>query len=73
MIAQPLLDQVLNLSVDERYELISVIEQSVEPSAELEALMATEAEDRVAAIERGELKTIDGPTAMAALRAKYAP
>jgi putative addiction module component (TIGR02574 family) len=73
MIAAPLLNEVLNLSVDERYELIEAIEQSVQPSsAELTALMAEEAEDRIAAFERGEIKALDGPTVMAELKARLA-
>lgn len=61
---------VPGLSVRERAELFDWLWESLQPAGVLEVQerWAAESEERIAAVDRGELPTVDGPAAMARLR-----
>ena len=63
--------EIVNLSSAERAMLIDILWESLdeERSKEVESQWAAESEDRIDAVDRGELETVDGPTALAELRA----
>ena len=50
--------------------LIDILWESLDEARvkEIEAKWAAEAEDRIDAVERGELQTVDGPSALQELR-----
>jgi hypothetical protein len=59
------------LAPEERAQLVDDLMESLHPGDErLDALMLTEAKDRLAAIERGEMGTTDVASAIARIRAK---
>ena len=62
--------EIVNLSSTERVMLIDILWESLDELRlkEIEAKWAAEAEDRIDAVERGELQTIDGPSALRELR-----
>jgi putative addiction module component (TIGR02574 family) len=62
--------EIVNLSSTERAMLIDILWESLDESRvkEIEAKWAAEAEDRIDAVERGELQTVDGPSALRELR-----
>ena len=57
---------IVNLSSTERAMLIDILWESLDESRvkDIEAKWAAEAEDRIDAVERGELQTVDGPSAL---------
>lgn len=63
-------DQIVRLSSTERAMLIDILWESLDEERikEIEAKWALESEDRIDAVNRGELGTIDGPTAIRDLR-----
>ena len=63
-------EEIVHLSVTERARLIDILWESLDEARvkEIEAKWATESEERIDAVDRGELQTIDGPTAIEALR-----
>ena len=62
--------EIVNLSSTERAMLIDILWESLDESRvkDIEAKWAAEAEDRIDAVERGELQTVDGPSALRELR-----
>ncbi|MDP2367484.1 addiction module protein [Rhodoferax sp.] len=61
------------LPPSERAELIEALMESLDHSDKvIEALWASEAEDRLAALERGEIIALDEPQALRAYRARKA-
>lgn len=60
----------LELSAGERAELLDWLWDALQPQGvlELQERWAAEAEQRIDAVDRGELPTVDGPTALAGLR-----
>lgn len=62
--------EIVHLSSAERAMLIDILWESLDESRvkEIEAKWAAEAEDRIDAVERGELQTVDGPSALRELR-----
>jgi putative addiction module component (TIGR02574 family) len=64
-------DQIKELQPTERAALIDLLWESLDESRvnEIEARWAAESEDRIDAFERGELTAVDGPSALAELRA----
>jgi len=66
--AEALSAQVAKLRPEERMEVVErVLDSLDEPDATLEALWATEADDRLAAYRRGEIKAV----ALSDVIAKY--
>lgn len=63
-------EEISRLSSTERAELIDILWESLDEARvkETEAKWAAESEDRIDAVDRGELQTIDGPTAIEELR-----
>jgi len=63
-------DQIVRLSSTERAKLIDILWESLDEARvkEIEAKWATESEERIDAVDRGELQTIDGPSALRELR-----
>ena len=63
-------DQIVRLSSTERAKLIDILWESLDEARvkETEAKWATESEERIDAVARGELQTIDGPSAVRELR-----
>lgn len=61
------------LPPSERAELIEALMESLDQSDQaIEALWESEAEDRLAAFERGEIVALDEPEALRAYRARKA-
>jgi isopropylmalate/homocitrate/citramalate synthase len=58
-------EEIVRLSSTERAMWESLDEQRVK---EIEAKWAAESEDRIDAVDRGELQTVDGPSALQDLR-----
>ena len=60
----------MQLTAQERAELLDWLWESLQPEAamQLQERWAAEAEERIDAVDRGELSTTDGPTAMEELR-----
>ena len=57
---QAIIEQANKLSVNEKIELIDALLASVDkPDGEIDALWAKEAEDRLAAYQRGDIKAVD--------------
>ena len=65
----------LTLPDSMRAEIADALLQSItsEEQATIDALWAEEAESRIAAFQRGELKALPGPESLASLKARYAP
>lgn len=63
-------DEISRLSPTERAMLIDILWDSLDETRvkEIEAKWAAESERRIDAVERGELPTIDGPSAIRNLR-----
>jgi putative addiction module component (TIGR02574 family) len=60
----------MRLTARERAELLDWLWESLQPEAamQIQERWAAEAEERIDAVDRGGLSTIDGPTAMEDLR-----
>jgi putative addiction module component (TIGR02574 family) len=63
-------EDIVRLSSTERAMLIDILWESLDEARvkETEAKWAAESEERIDAVDRGELQTIDGPTAVRELR-----
>ena len=63
-------EEISRLSSDERSRLIDILWESLDEERvkNIEAKWAAESEDRIDAVDRGELETFDGPTVLQALR-----
>lgn len=63
-------EEIIHLSSTERAMLIDILWESLDEARvkEIEEKWAAESEERIDAIDRGELPTIDGPTALRELR-----
>ena len=63
-------DEIPQLSSTERARLIDLLWESLDEARvkEIEGKWATESEARIDAVERGELETVDGPSAIQELR-----
>ena len=63
-------EEISRLSSDERAKLIDILWESLDEEhvKDIEAKWAAESEDRIDAVDRGELETIDGPSALRDLR-----
>jgi len=63
-------EEIVHLSSTERAKLIDILWESLDEKRvqEIEARWAAESEERIDAVDRGELQTIDGPSAMRDLR-----
>jgi putative addiction module component (TIGR02574 family) len=63
-------DEIPRLSSSERAMLIDILWESLDEARvkEIEAKWAIESEERIDAVERGELPTVDGPSALRELR-----
>jgi putative addiction module component (TIGR02574 family) len=62
--------EIVRLSSAERAMLIDILWESLDEEriSEIEAKWATESEARIDAVDRGELRTVDGPSALKDLR-----
>ena len=62
--------EIVRLSSDERAKLIDFLWESLDEARvkEIEGKWAAESEERIDAVDRGELQTIDGPSALQDLR-----
>lgn len=71
---QVVLDLARKLSLDERIGLADILyAEAAMPVEEWEAAWAKECENRMAALDRGEIQLIDADEVHAALEAKYGP
>lgn len=63
-------EEIVRLSSSERAMLIDFLWESLDEERvrEIEAKWAAESEDRIDAVDRGELSTVDGPSALRELR-----
>lgn len=63
-------EEIGRLSSAERAKLIDILWESLDEARiqEIEATWAAESEERIDAVDRGELATIDGPSALRDLR-----
>jgi len=63
-------DEIVRLSSTERAMLIDILWETLDEARvkEIEAKWAAESEERIDAVERGELQVIDGPSALRDLR-----
>lgn len=63
-------EELVHLSSAERAKLIDILWDSLDEERvrEIEAKWAVESEERIDAVDRGELETIDGPSALRDLR-----
>lgn len=63
-------EEIARLSSTERAMLIDILWESLDEERirEIEAKWAAESEERIDAVDRGELQTIDGPSALRDLR-----
>jgi putative addiction module component (TIGR02574 family) len=63
-------NEITQLSSTERAMLIDILWESLDESQvkEIEVKWAAESEERIDAVDRGELETIDGPSALRELR-----
>jgi putative addiction module component (TIGR02574 family) len=63
-------EEIAHLSSAERAMLIDILWESLDEGRirEIEAKWAAESEERIDAVDRGELQTIDGPSALRELR-----
>jgi len=62
--------EIVRLSSTERAMLIDILWESLDEARvkEIETKWAVESEERIDAVDRGELQTIDGPSALRHLR-----
>jgi putative addiction module component (TIGR02574 family) len=62
--------EIIRLSSAERAMLIDILWESLDEQRlkKIEAKWATESEERIDAVDRGELQTVDGPSALGELR-----
>lgn len=62
--------EIVHLSSADRAKLIDLLWESLDEERvkETEAKWAVESEERIDAVDRGELQTVDGPTALRELR-----
>ena len=62
--------EIARLSSAERVMLIDILWESLDEARvkEIEAKWAAESEERIDAVDRGELPTVDGPSALQELR-----
>lgn len=62
--------EIAHLSFDERALLIDILWDSLDEARvkEIESKWAGESEERIDAVDRSELKTVDGPSALRDLR-----
>ena len=62
--------EIVRLSSDERAKLIDFLWESLDEARvkEVEGKWAAESEERIDAVDRGELQTVDGPSALQDLR-----
>ena len=62
--------EIKRLSSTERAKLIDILWESLneQPTEDIEAKWAVESEERIDAVDRGELETVDGPSALTDLR-----
>lgn len=63
-------EEIARLSSIERATLIDILWESLDEERvrEIEAKWAAESEERIDAVDRGELQTVDGPSALRDLR-----
>ena len=63
-------DEITRLTSAERAQLIDILWESLDEACvkEIEAKWAAESEERIDAVDRGELQTVDGPSALRDLR-----
>ena len=63
-------EEIVRLSSTERAMLIDILWESLDEARikEIEVKWAAESEDRIDAVDRGELQTVDGPSALQDLR-----
>ena len=63
-------EEIVRLTSTERAKLIDSLWESLDEARvkEIEAKWAAESEERIDAVDRGELQTIDGPSALRDLR-----
>lgn len=63
-------ESAMQLSLQERAELLDWLWERLQPqdAMEIQERWAAEAEERINAVDRGELPTVDGPAAMEELR-----
>ena len=63
-------EEIVRLSSSERAMLIDILWESLDEARvkEIEAKWAAESEERIDAVDRGELQTIDGPSGLHDLR-----
>ena len=63
-------NEIAQLSSTERAMLIDILWESLDESQvkEIEIKWAAESEERIDAVDRGELETIDGPSVLRELR-----
>jgi putative addiction module component (TIGR02574 family) len=63
-------NEIVRLSATERAMLIDILWESLDEARikDIEAKWAAESEERIDAVDRGELQTIDGPSALQDLR-----
>ncbi len=63
-------EEISRLSSAERVKLIDILWESLDEARvkEIEAKWAAESEERIDAVDRGELQTVDGPSALRDLR-----
>ena len=68
---ETLVEQAKALSPDEREALIAALQATLDPAdPQWEAAWVKECEDRIAAVERGEMPLIDASHVMAEIRAQ---
>ena len=62
--------EIVRLSSTERAMLIDILWESLDEERirDIEAKWAAESEERIDAVDRGELQTVDGPSALQELR-----
>ena len=63
-------DEIARLSSAERAMLIDILWESLDKERvnDIEAKWAAESEERIDAVDRGDLQTVDGPSALQQLR-----
>jgi putative addiction module component (TIGR02574 family) len=63
-------DEISRLTSAERAKLIDILWESLDEARvkDIEAKWAAESEERIDAVDRGELQTVDGPAALRDLR-----
>jgi putative addiction module component (TIGR02574 family) len=66
-------EEIFHLSSAERAKLIDLLWESLDEERvqEIEAKWAAESESRIDAVDRGELQTVDGPSALQDLSDPY--